>query len=211
MPTNKLLTYILYAVLFSLVAVAGFKACEMKKEQQLTALEQAKFDQQLRDMGYPEEDIQGGSSYTGGDVTDDAPAADPKAAAAYNQPAATAPAKAQNPYDQPAATAPAAAYDQPAATASGGGRVMDYTNTAEPTDGRYRVVAGSFKIKDNARKQMERIIKMGYADAEVGVYNRGAFAVVVVKRTNSLSEANRIVDDLERRGIDASVIDRERK
>jgi cell division protein FtsN len=209
MPTNKLLTYILYAVLFSLVAVAGFKACEMKKEQQLTALEQAKFDQQLRDMDYPEEDIQGGSSYAGGDINYDAPAADPKAPAAYDQPAAPAPAKAQSTYDQPAASASAAAYDQPAA--SGGGRVMDYTNTAEPTDGRYRVVAGSFKIKDNARKQMERIIKIGYADAEVGVYNRGAFAVVVVKRTNSLSEANRIVDDLERRGIDASVIDRERK
>jgi hypothetical protein len=33
----------------------------------------------------------------------------------------------------------------------------------------------------------------------------------VVKRTDNLNEANRIVDALERRGIDAAVIDRIRK
>jgi hypothetical protein len=45
----------------------------------------------------------------------------------------------------------------------------------------------------------------------VGLYNRGKYAVVIVKRTNSLNEANQILDKLEDKGIDAAVIDRRRK
>ncbi|MDX2134722.1 MAG: SPOR domain-containing protein [Saprospiraceae bacterium] len=209
MPTNKLLTYALFAVLFTLLAVAGYKACQMQKEAQMQAEELAELDQALRDMGYPLEDTTAGSAYTGGDVD-------------YNAPATAGNDKsADNPYDQPAAGA-ASAYDQPAAAAppqttapktatSNAGRVVDYSSESEPSDGRYRVVAGSFRVKDNARRQMEKIIRMGYQSAEVGLYNRGAYAVVIVKRTNDLNEANRILDALEDKGIDAAVIDRTRK
>lgn len=207
MPTNKLLTYALFAVLFTLLAVAGYKACQMQKEAQIQAEELAELDQALRDMGYPLEDTTAGSAYAGGDVD-------------YNAPATSGSDKtAENPYDQPAA-GPATSYDQPAAAApaqtavpktSNAGRVVDYSTETEPNDGRYRVVAGSFRVKDNARRQMEKIIRMGYQSAEVGLYNRGAYAVVIVKRTNDLNEANRIVDALEDKGIDAAVIDRTRK
>ncbi len=207
MPTNKLLSYGLFAVLFTLLAVAGYKACQMQKEARIQAEELAELDQALRDMGYPLEDTTGGSAYTGGDVDYNA-----SATAGNNQPA-------DNPYDRPAAGA-GSTYDQPAATAppqtaapksSNAGRVVDYSSEPEPNDGRYRVVAGSFRVKDNARRQMEKVIRMGYQTAEVGLYNRGAYAVVIVKRTNDLNEANRILDALEDKGIDAAVIDRTRK
>jgi cell division protein FtsN len=220
MPTNKLLTYIMFAVLFGLLAVAGYKACEMKQQETLQAQEQAELDQALRDLGYPMEDTTKTTVYTGGDVD-------------YNTPAAGAASAAKNPYDQPATASgsqqaayiPPNEYDQPAApantapkttttntvTKSTAGRIVDYDNEVESADGRYRVVAGSFTIKDNARRQMETLIRMGYSDSEVGLYNRGKYAVVIVKRTNSLNEANQILDKLEDKGIDAAVIDRRRK
>ena len=56
MRTNNLLTYVLYALLGLLILIAGYKACEMKKAQALQDKENAEFQQQMRDMGYTEED-----------------------------------------------------------------------------------------------------------------------------------------------------------
>ena len=65
MRTNNLLTYVLYALLGLLILIAGYKACEMKKAQALQDKENAEFQQQMRDMGYTEEDTTAskGSSY----------------------------------------------------------------------------------------------------------------------------------------------------
>lgn len=213
MNTNKLLNYVLIAILAGLVVVLVYKACEKKQEEERFAQENAEFQQTLRDFGYVESDT-AGSTYSGDDnaYTDPAPnqptvtkdgieyeTPQPKTTTT-NQPKNTEPAS--KPTTQPATqTPPKTQAPTPVST----------TSTTSSTDGRYRVVAGTFTILDGARREMERLIKMGYHDAEVGKYNRGKYAVVIIKRTNSLSEARRLVDELKRKGVDARVVDRERK
>lgn len=207
MNTTKILTYLLYALLGGLILVAGYKACEMKNRQASLAKEAQEFDQQ-RNLGYTDPDSLG-TLYEGDTSTvvisddgiEDTPATPP--------PAGDAPAPSAQPArptEKP--TTPPLAETKPQ-TPPPAQPPMDLDN--DTRDGRYRVVAGSFTKLESARREMQRIIKMGYTDAEIGYYNRGKYAAVVVKRTNSLSEANRIVDDLERRGIDAAVIDKYRK
>lgn len=207
MNTTKILTYLLYALLGGLILVAGYKACQMKNRQASLVKEAQEFDQQ-RNLGYTDPDSLG-TLYEGdtstviisdGGIENEPAAAKPS----DNAPApSTQPAR---PIEKPAPPPPAETKPQTPPPAQPPGDLDNDTR-----DGRYRVVAGSFTKLESARREMQRIIKMGYTDAEIGYYNRGKYAAVVVKRTNSLSEANRIVDDLERRGIDAAVIDKYRK
>lgn len=215
MNTNKLLTYLLYALLAGLIIVAGYKACQMKREQTQVANEKAEFQKEMRDFGYLQEDTTGSQfSSEDNDYTDATPStpngSTPKSGSdkpvnndgiEYDNPKpVTTPPKTNTPQTgntTPSTADPNSSSTPPKATSS--------------NDARYRVVAGSFTVMDGARREMERLIKMGYHDAEIGRFNRGKYAVVIVKRTNSLTEANRIVDQLERKGIDASVVDRERK
>lgn len=202
MNTNKMLTYLLYALLVGLIAVAGYKTWQTKQRNTQLANEAAEFEQSRRDLGYIETDSFG-TLYEGDDagngtspgsssvvitdgIEDDAPAAP-------QQPKVSKP------------TTPTTTSTTPAANAQP--RNLDTDNS----DGRYRVIAGSFTKLDGARREMERIIKMGYHDAEVGYFNRSKYAVVVVKRTDNLNEAIRVVDALKKKGVDAVVVDRERR
>ncbi len=200
MNTTKILTYLLYALLAGLILVAGYKAFEAKRRQNTLTNEAQEFDQR-RNLGYTDPDslsaiYEGNDTSTiliGTDGIEEEPSRMTESSPA-TQPTPP-PAQPSN-----AAPAPASPSSQPP---------IDLDNDVR--DGRYRVVAGSFTKLEGARREMQRIIKMGYTEAEIGYYNRGKYAVVVVKRTDNLNEANRIVDDLERRGIDAAVIDRIRK
>ena len=51
MKTNSLLTYLLYALLFALIAVLGYKACQMKKEKADKLREEAELQKTLREIG----------------------------------------------------------------------------------------------------------------------------------------------------------------
>lgn len=55
MKTNSLLTYLLYALLATLIIAAGFKACQMQKEKQLKAQEEAEWEETHRKL-HPETD-----------------------------------------------------------------------------------------------------------------------------------------------------------
>lgn len=220
MNTNKLLSYLLYALLAGLILVAGYKACQMKADQARVAQENADFQKTLRDFGYVEDDTTG-SAYGGEEsgYTDPAP----------TTPVTTTPKGNNSPQtgNKPVSTPDGIEYDnpkpvttQPKPNTPKSGDLTSGSSSAgtssKPSggsysDGRYRVVAGSFTVMDGARREMERLIKMGYHDAEIGRYNRGKYAVVIVKRTNDLNEAIRIADQLEKKGIDATVVDRQRK
>lgn len=213
MNSNNLQTYLLVALLIGLICVAGYKACEIKRDQEQMAKEQAEYQQSLRDLGYLQGDSTG-SQYSGEDsaYTDRTPASPAPAPTVskdgIEDDGYTAPATKQPAAKEPTTSTvtPPAASAQPYSS----DRIRDLDNeTAD--DGRYRVVAGSFTKLEGARREMERLIKMGFRDAEVGRYNRGKYAVVIVKRTNDLNEANRIADQLGRKGVDATVIDRQRK
>ena len=68
--------------------------------------------------------------------------------------------------------------------------------TSSSSSGEYMVLAGSFKVKGNADKQVSRLRKLGYDDAGVEVFDRGAYAVVLVDRFESLSDAKSLVKEL---------------
>lgn len=218
MNTNKLLSYLLYALLIGLALVLGYKACQMKSDKARVAQEEAEFQKTLRDFGYIEDDSTG-SAYSGEEsgYTDPAPTTPTNTTPTDNNSTKGSNASKSSSdgieYDSPQpVTAP-----PPTKTTTGSGSSSKNSGSSTNTtvgsypDGRYRVVAGSFTVMDGARREMERLIKMGFHDAEVGRYNRGKYAVVIVKRTNSRNEAIQIANKLQAEGIDAKVIDRERK
>jgi cell division protein FtsN len=206
--------------LAGLIAVAGYKTWQTKQRSTQLAKEEAEFQQSLRDLGYVETDTTG-SQYEGEGnpngsssvvITDGiedeipvttTPAPQPKT----STPKTSTPQAGTSKAGTPKVSTPATPAPAPKSTAPAEPRNLDTDNS----DGRYRVVAGSFTKMEGARREMERIIKMGYHDAEVGHFNRSKYAVVIVKRTNNLKEATQIVDALARKGIDAAVIDRERR
>lgn len=72
--------------------------------------------------------------------------------------------------------------------------------------GAYMVIAGTFTIKQNAENQAKKLRQLGYSNASSHIFDRGAYAVVVVERFDSYSEANRLKNELiTDRGIDAIV------
>jgi cell division septation protein DedD len=228
MRSNNLLTFLLYALLLGLVVVGGYKACEMRKEKADLAKQDAEMKKYWSDMGSPAADssASGGSTYASGDTSLDRTsnaAKQPSAADANgierdDQPTPTAATKPAAPSAQAApktsATAAAApttktetapttakpAAPKPASTAKGAGAVG-------LGSGRYSVRVGSFSSMENARSQLEKVIKMGYPNAAIGKTNGGKFATVVVFKSNNKAAAIRVMDKLEAQGVDALVHD----
>ena len=212
MKTNSLLTYLLYALLATLLIAAGYKACQMQKEKQLKAQEQQEWQETLRKL-YPETDTTGGgSAYIGNDQT--------------TQPAKNTPTTTKDGIeDEPTS----ASKNTPATTTQQNPGKTTTTTTTTPTtppkttpkstaapvagagSGRWEVRAGTFTYKEGARERLEEVIKMGYTNAEIGKTNGGKYAVVVVLRTNNKAKAIQVGDQLEKRGIDAFVYDRNKK
>lgn len=210
MKTNTLLTYLLYALLAGLIGVAGYKACQMQKEKANLAKESEDeaFKKQMRDMGYLEEDTTG-SQYAGDESTSTVQPGGTSTAPA-NESTATQDGIED---EVPASGAVQPEKSTPPATTAPQKSDIETTKSVSDSGGkpRYYVSAGSFTQLAAARRQMENVIKMGYENAEIGYTNRGKYAVVVVMRTNSLDEANKVLDRLEAKGVDANVVDRNRK
>ena len=77
--------------------------------------------------------------------------------------------------------------------------------------GEFLVLAGSFRQKINAQKEMERLRKMGFDDAKLGYFNKGSFATVVVDRYDSKSQAQSLVNQLKAKGVESYVHKKRRK
>ncbi|MEY2905293.1 MAG: hypothetical protein RJA52_1309 [Bacteroidota bacterium] len=72
--------------------------------------------------------------------------------------------------------------------------------------GNYMVIAGSYRIKGNAEKEVQRLIGLGYANARVGTFNQGSLASVLVNSFENKADASSLVAELkEKHGIDAYV------
>jgi cell division septation protein DedD len=93
----------------------------------------------------------------------------------------------------PKPTAPAQERYQEADTYSGKG------------SGNYLVLAGSFRVRQNGDIEAARIRKLGYPDAEVVLFNRGAYATVLVSRFESSNEAEQLVKKLKGQKVEAYV------
>jgi cell division septation protein DedD len=205
MKENNTLTYILYAALIGLVGLAGYKIWQKKQAEQEAFRQEAAAEQQrFNELGYTPADSS--STYVGG--TDSV-----SGKVAYIPPKSDA-SGIEDDGASATATKPAASggtTKTPAKTTDKGPAPIRNVEDSDGTDGRFRVIAGSFTKMDGARREMERLVKMGYHDAEVGRFNRGKYGVVIVKRTNSLSEAKNIEARLKKKGVDATVFDSNRK
>jgi len=209
MNTNKILTYLLYALLAGFIVIAGYKAWQMKQEKAKMAQENADFQQSIRDLGFVENDTS--ESRFEGDENTGSTAPPSSSSTVLSDDGIEDEVPVTKPNPQPKAanksepTAPVSTKtSEPAPSAQP--RNLDTDNSI----GRYRVVAGSFTKLDGARREMERIIKMGYHDAEIGYFNRGKFATVVVLRTDNFSEAKRISEALSKKGVDVRVVERKK-
>jgi len=96
-----------------------------------------------------------------------------------------------------------------AAASGGSGNSSSATpssySSSSSANGKYLVVAGTFKQEANAEIQLKKFKKLGYADAEIGKFNKSAYASLIVNRFNSSAAANRLVKTLKSKGIDAYV------
>lgn len=209
-----MLTYLLYALLAGFIAIAGYKTWQIKQEKENMAKANEEFQQSIRDLNFVENDttesrfdgdensdgtsLPSSSSTVIADdgIEDEVPVTTPKKTTPAAAPKTTGIPPPSKQAPEPAAAEPSPQKQPQSIDADTGG------------GGRYRVVAGSFTKLDGARREMERIIKMGYQDAEIGYFNRGKFATVVVVRTDNLGEAKGTAEALRKKGVDVRVVDR---
>lgn len=73
------------------------------------------------------------------------------------------------------------------------------------SSGRYMVIAGTYKQKVNAENQVSKLKRLGYSNAEVELFDRGSYAIVLVDRHDSESAAQKMVGKLRGEGIDSYI------
>lgn len=110
------------------------------------------------------------------------------------------------PYDEDAAEKQSTTPTSPTSPQ----RELESTTEARPVaaserTGDYLVLAGSYKVRENAETEVQRLRKLGFENAEVSPFNRGAYAVVLVNRFTDISDAQALVKELKAKGIDSYV------
>lgn len=83
-----------------------------------------------------------------------------------------------------------------------------YDNDRQLDGAPYLVLAGSYKYKSNAEVLAKRLHRMGYNSAKVELFNRGAYAVVLVDRFNALIDAKDLVKELAGKGVESRVMEK---
>ncbi|MEM0993036.1 MAG: SPOR domain-containing protein [Bacteroidota bacterium] len=73
------------------------------------------------------------------------------------------------------------------------------------SEGRYMVIAGTFSFMANAEDHAKTVRGKGYDKASVEKFDGGAYAVVLVDRFSSLSDAQSLIRKLKGDGVDAYV------
>lgn len=90
----------------------------------------------------------------------------------------------------------------PSGGSTAGKAEEDYASVSQ---GQYMVLAGTFKYRSNAEQRVRKLREMGYANASVELFDRGAFAVALVDRYDGLSEAKSLEAELADKGVEAYV------
>lgn len=92
--------------------------------------------------------------------------------------------------------------DESGSTASSYDNVPAARNTNE---GKYMVIAGTYRQKVNATNQVNKLRKLGYNDSEVKMFDRGSYALALVNRFSSYSDAKALVRKLADNGVEAMI------
>ena len=84
-------------------------------------------------------------------------------------------------------------------------RVANSTSTG---NGRYLVIAGSFRQKANAERRVKDLRRAGFNDTRLEKFNRGTFAVALAGQTNRFGTAERLANQIVGAGFEAKVMRR---
>jgi hypothetical protein len=76
------------------------------------------------------------------------------------------------------------------------------SNTKSTYSGKYMLLAGSYLIEDNAQIMIKKLKKLGYANAEMVIFDMSQYHAVCAGRYSSLSSAQQESGTLKRKGID---------
>ena len=76
--------------------------------------------------------------------------------------------------------------------------------------GKYMVIAGSYKVRRNAEKEVARLNGLGYLNARIGIFNQGTYASVLVNAYDSKADASALVAELKAQHNIASYIQERR-
>lgn len=74
------------------------------------------------------------------------------------------------------------------------------------SEGRYMVMAGQFRKMIWAEEQKALMIKKGYTNTRIELFDKGTWANVLVERFDSSAEAEALVDELTEKGVEATII-----
>jgi hypothetical protein len=85
------------------------------------------------------------------------------------------------------------------------GKAEDVSSNYSSSGGEFMVIAGSFKIKANAETYARQLRGKGYDDARMELFDRGAYAVVLVDRFDDLGSAKDLVSELQGKNVEATV------
>jgi len=216
MKTNNLLTYLLYVLLGLLIIAAGYKACQMQQDKKERASEEAELQKTLRDMGYANDDSTSlGSTYAGDSMGTSTTTSGgieryPVTTSTNTTATTTKPATPATTTSKPVTSPTATNSTEPKTTTVTTTTKGSITAKKGPGTGRWAVRAGTFSQMEGARRRLEEVIRLGYTNAEISKTSTGNAAVVVF-RSNDKNAAIRVVDNLEEKGVDAAVFDRNKK
>lgn len=199
---NKGITLALYGALFIILFSSVYLYCQKRKEQ--IEMEQDKLEVDNEINKTYRTDIGAGASTEGGSSFSEnsADAEKPEVAAKETRPA-TQPAEKPAPVAKPAPPASTAPVKTDAPK----------TNTPKPATApkptpaatkKWVVRAGTFLYVEGARERLEEVINAGFPDAEIIKTKDGKFTVLV-SRTSDKAAAQRTVEKLEDKGVEAAV------
>jgi len=81
-------------------------------------------------------------------------------------------------------------------------------NSTSAGNGRYLVIAGSFRQKANAEQRVKALRSAGFNDTRLERFNRGTYAVALAGQTNRFSAAERLAGEIVGAGFEAKVMRR---
>lgn len=70
------------------------------------------------------------------------------------------------------------------------------------TGGRYLIIAGSYLVKDNAYKMVDKLKRLGYSQAEIVQFDNSQHNTVLARRYSDYNDALEASAQLKRKGID---------
>ena len=78
-------------------------------------------------------------------------------------------------------------------------------NNQTQGSGPFMVIAGSFIKEENARQQIKKLKSYGYNAAEIKIFVASEYHSVIVSRHANPADAERVVQDLKKKGIESFV------